>query len=422
MAILSQGSCSGIEWYRDAVDRAVAAVQSGEEDYGSAIRRIMRQAGQSGLRMRPDGTRVVDYESGYSRRLDSAVRMNVLDGVRHLNQSIMEEVGRQFGANGVEISAHMDCAPDHLPYQGGQYSNAEFEDIQDGLGRPFGEWNCRHSWHPIILGLSSPAYTPEQLQEYRDYSTEEITIGERTKTRYEWKQEMRRMETAVRQQKDTANLAKAAGDDTLRRECQGKIVALNEKYTALAQQIGVKPEYDRGFVQGFRDVKIDANSTANQNSLTREKNNSTMSSSQSEMFRKIDSSRSDFKFVSDERFERLTIEARKNGANIIRDDPEWNKHLAKENAAASTIGDTMIFRKDVTVSEVLEETRHFEQNRIGLNADKPHKLRMILNEIDARDYIFEYAAKYQVPRNEIELLKRQYEGLKQQLAEWKDGG
>lgn len=52
-------------------------------------------------------------------------------------------------------------------------------------------------------------------------------------------------------------MAKAAGDDTLRRECQGKIVALNQKYTALARQIGVKPEYDRGFVNGFRDVKIE---------------------------------------------------------------------------------------------------------------------------------------------------------------------
>ena len=243
------------KYYRDAVDEAVTAVQSGVEDYNTAIRRVIREAGEHGMRIDENGTRRVDYESGYSRRLDSAARMNVLDGVRHLNQSIMEEVGRQFGADGVEIDAHMLCAEDHLPYQGGQYSNEEFEQIQDGLQRPFGEWNCRHSWHGIILGVSPPTYTPEQLDQMQRYSTEMITIDGRTKTRYQWSQEMRRMETAVRQQKDTANLARATGDDKLRQKCQGTILQLNRKYGRLAEKAGLTPEYQRTFVGGFRDAK-----------------------------------------------------------------------------------------------------------------------------------------------------------------------
>jgi len=241
--------------YRRAVDAGVSAVQSGVEDYGSAIRRSLREAGQMGLRIRDDGSHVVDYESGYSRRLDTAVRQNVLDGVRHLNQSIMEEVGRELGADGIEIDAHMLCAEDHLPYQGLQFSNADFEEIQASLSRPFGEWNCRHSWHPILLGLSEPAYSREELQEMRDYSMEEIEIEGRTKTRYEWSQEMRRCETMVRQQKDVAKLAQAAEDDTLRRQCQKNIVALNDRYKQLADGAGLKPKYKRMFVQGFKDAK-----------------------------------------------------------------------------------------------------------------------------------------------------------------------
>ncbi|MBQ6594848.1 MAG: hypothetical protein IJH78_04225, partial [Clostridia bacterium] len=241
--------------YRRAVDVGVSAVQSGVEDYGAAIRRSLREAGQMGLRIREDGTRVVDYESGYSRRLDTAVRQNVLDGMRHLNQSIMEEVGRELGADGIEIDAHMLCAEDHLPYQGRMFSNADFEDIQASLPRPFGEWNCRHSWHPILLGISQPTYSREELQEMREYSLEEIEIEGRTKTRYEWSQEMRRCETAVRQQKDVAKLAQAAGDDTLRRQCQKNIVALNDRYKTLADGAGLKPEYQRTYVQGFRDAK-----------------------------------------------------------------------------------------------------------------------------------------------------------------------
>ena len=243
-------------WYRGAIDEAVSAVQSGTEDYGSAIRRVIREAGQSGLRVAERGQRMVDYESGYYRRLDTAVRMNVLDGVRHLNQSIMEELGRQFGADGVEIDAHMLCAEDHLPYQGGQYSNEEFEEIQDSLQRPFGEWNCRHSWHPIILGVSPRTYTDGELEDMRRYSTEPVTIDGRTKTRYQWSQEMRRTETRIRQLKDTATLARYSGDDRLRGQCQQQIGILNEHYKALSRGAGLKPEYERTYVSGFRDVRL----------------------------------------------------------------------------------------------------------------------------------------------------------------------
>ena len=247
--------------YRRAVDTAVSAVQSGVEDYGSAIRRSIREAGQMGLRVRENGTTAVEYASGHTRRLDSAVRMNILDGVRHLNQSIMDEVGRQLGADGIEIDAHMLCAEDHLPYQGRQFSNADFEQIQSSLPRPFGEWNCRHSWHPILLGISRPAFTDDDLRAMQDYSTEQIEIDGRTKTRYQWSQEMRRLESAVRQQKDTATMAKAAGDTQLERRCKGTILQLNEKYKSVADQAGLKPEFQRTFVQGYRDGKAEGGLT-----------------------------------------------------------------------------------------------------------------------------------------------------------------
>ena len=182
--------------------------------------------------------------------------MNVLDAMRRMNQRVMAEVGEQFGANGVEIDAHMLCAEDHLPYQGQQFTNEEFEQIQDSLDRPFGEWNCRHSWHGIILGVSPPTYTPDQLEKMHRYSTEQITVDSRTKTRYQWPQEMRRCETAVRQQKDAANLARATGDDALRRHYQENILELNKYYEQLADKVGIGPEFQRTYVGGFRDTKV----------------------------------------------------------------------------------------------------------------------------------------------------------------------
>ncbi len=85
------------------------------------------------------------------------------------------------GADGIEISAHVLCAEDHLPYQGKQYSNKDFERIQASLDRPFGQWNCKHTMYPIILGVSDEA----ALQQYRDNSNALIDIGGKVRTRYQ---------------------------------------------------------------------------------------------------------------------------------------------------------------------------------------------------------------------------------------------
>lgn len=241
--------------YREAVDAAVTAIQSGVEDYGSAIRRSIRRAGSLGLRVRESGTRAVEYESGHTRRLDTAIRMNVLDAMRRMNQRSMEMVGEEFGADGVEIDAHMLCAEDHLPYQGQQYSLEEFQQIQDSLDRPFGEWNCRHTWAPIKLGISPRAYTSRQLNEMDRYSTDLVEIDGRTRTRYQWSQELRRCETAIREKKDTATLAAAVGDTTLQHDCQRDIVAMNRHYERLASRTGLGPDFARTYVAGFKDAK-----------------------------------------------------------------------------------------------------------------------------------------------------------------------
>lgn len=138
-----------------------------------------------------------------------------------------------------------------------------------------------------------------------------------------------------------------------------------------------------------------------------------------EIFRKMDDTREGFKFISDKTFDKLTIQARKNGAIILRGTKEVEEHLDKMGAAASNIGDILLFRENVCVSEVLEETYHFEQNKVKLNNDKKEPLRTILNEIDAKQYLLENASKYQIPRKEVELTQKQLESYKNQLKKYK---
>ena len=223
--------------YSDVIDRGIQAAQAGVEDYRSAMRRALREASADGLR--------VKYASGLTRRLDSAVRMNVLDGIHALNQANMDAIGSAFGADGVELSAHPMCAEDHLPYQGRQYSNAAFAELQDSLPRPIGMWNCRHIAYPILLGISPPAHSAQELEEYRRGSTEQIEIDGVTHSRYEWTQVQRAIETAVRYKQDEITLAKAAGDDVLVRDARRKIRELDSYYNRISEAAGTPKRRER---------------------------------------------------------------------------------------------------------------------------------------------------------------------------------
>lgn len=235
--------------YIRAVDLAVQTVQAGVVDYNAAIRSALREAAKSGIRVAIKGSNATEirasYPSMYTRRIESAVRMNVLDGVRALNNDVLWQTGKEFGADGVELSAHALCAEDHLPYQGRQFSMEEFETIQMRLDRPIGMWNCKHTRHPILLGISEPTYSPEQLEKLRRSSSRQITIDGDTKSRYEWTQEQRKIETAVRRQNDVATAAKAAGDHVAYQEAQKNIADLIARYDDVSKAAELEKHYDR---------------------------------------------------------------------------------------------------------------------------------------------------------------------------------
>lgn len=90
--------------YQDTIDKAILSISQGKQDFYSSMRQTLKELGGSGL---------VQYESGRTRRLDSAVRMNILDGIRALNNETSRRFGEEYNADGIEISTHMHPAPDH---------------------------------------------------------------------------------------------------------------------------------------------------------------------------------------------------------------------------------------------------------------------------------------------------------------------
>ena len=229
------------EDYKDAIDLAIDTVTTGMDGYQDALEKIVLAKATQGAR--------VKYSSGRTRRLDSAARMNILEGVRQVNYGVRLEAGRQFGADGVEIDAHGLCAEDHLPYQGRQYSLSKYHSINDSLKRHFGTCNCQHGISYIILGISPPTYDDKELKRIQDYSTEKIKVGDKEITRYEASQVMRNLETKMRYKQEQIIALQKAGKDA--EEQKKQLKRLKQSYGYTSKQANLRRQWNRAKVPGY---------------------------------------------------------------------------------------------------------------------------------------------------------------------------
>lgn len=246
--------------YQKAVDKAIFVASSGMGDYKSATRQVIHDLGYNGMQ--------VLYQSGYHRRLDTAVRQNIVDGVNQIAQNCSAMMGEALGYDAFEVSAHARSAPDHEPVQGRVFLKAEFEKMQGGFlfrdidgkeyqpfKRPIGEWNCMHIAMSFSTKHSIRRYTDEQLAKWKADNQKGCEIDGKHYTTYGAVQLMRRIETEVRREKDAAVAAQKAGDGILRKQCQKRINALMQKYNGVAKAAGITPRRDRTRVEGFKAVK-----------------------------------------------------------------------------------------------------------------------------------------------------------------------
>lgn len=407
--------------YRECVDTGILAVQQGLTDYKSAVREVIKKTSVEGnkiiIRSKETGkiTDVKDrvtYESGYKRRRDTAIRMNILDGIRDVNAAVARIVGEEFGSDGVEISAHSCCAPDHIDIQGKQFSNKEYEELQATLKRPIKQWNCHHFPIPIILGVSKPTYTDEELKRMKENSLEEITINGKTKTRYEWTQEQRRLETKVREQKDIANAAKAYGDDVSRREAQAKINKYTSVYDYISKEAGIATKKERMSVSGFRPVKADK-------VLTKVENGGIMRAGSEFMYRKSKPNKIDP--MPKKQLHKIE-KAFKNQGGIIQYSKEIDVYLESKQAEAITYdAKTVLLKTNAGRASVFEEMIHVSQYRTGQN-DGSYLSRLNC-EIAAQKKLLSNSTAYRLTEIEILQTKQALIAYEKELKEYnKIGG
>lgn len=254
------------ETYNRVLDEAVLNVGTGVDTFDNAMSKIMKDIGGNGLK-------TVDYASGRSVRLDSVARMHLKGALRNLHNEVQKQVGEEFDFDGYEISVHSNPADDHSLVQGRQFSIEEYEKLNNGLEakdykgntytldhdhkngfRPISELNCYHYVFSIVLGVSKPEYSEEQLQKIIDDNNKGFELEGEHYSMYEGTQLQRKLETQIRKQKDIQILAKASGNKELVKESQDNITKLTKKYKELSDVSGLPTRMDRLKVSQYRRI------------------------------------------------------------------------------------------------------------------------------------------------------------------------
>jgi hypothetical protein len=267
--------------YYDIIDEAIYNVQQGKETFDEALKRQLETIGNSGIQS-------IEYESGHHRRIDSALRMNMQDGLNQLNIKQQEIVGEQFGANMIEVTHHENSAPDHIDsvdgrqfvlldilksqiatgeekeiktkdlrkngvyYKGKFYY--DFNYINDNLQRHVGTLNCYHRTFTGILGIDEPRYTEEQLEADKKKNEKGFEFEGKHYTLYEGTQLLRKIELEIKKSRETRILAKSSGSEELYQQQTSRINKLINKYHDVLNVSGLKSQLERSRLISMKSV------------------------------------------------------------------------------------------------------------------------------------------------------------------------
>lgn len=238
-----------------ALDAALLQVQSGAVSYNTAIASVVKQLADSGLRM-------VDYESGRSDQVDVAARRAVMTGVNQINQKYAEQSTEYLETDLVETSAHIgarnigNVPENHEMWQGKWYrwsekpqtSTGEYPDFIEttgyGTGAGLGGWNCRHTFYPVVEGVSEATYSQADLDAMK---------GENRKFKFEGQeydgytatQEQRSIERTIRKLKREETAYNAAGLHNKELAVSIRIKRLSAKYKAFSRAAGLPEQRER---------------------------------------------------------------------------------------------------------------------------------------------------------------------------------
>lgn len=260
------------EAYWQIIDDAIMNVSTGKQTFDQVMKDQLETIGNAGIQS-------IEYESGYHRRIDSALRMNLQEGLSRLANEQQELLGEQFGANMVEVSHHEAPAPDHADtVDGKQFARIDvirqqiasgvekeikesdivgnkvrfrgkwYEDydyVNDNLERPVSTLNCYHYAFTGVLGVTKPRYSKEELEKDHKKNEDGFEFEGKHYTMYEGQQLMNRVELELRKARETKLVAEESGNQELLWKAQNRERLLASKYHKLSKASGLPTRGDK---------------------------------------------------------------------------------------------------------------------------------------------------------------------------------
>ena len=234
------------KYYQETLDSAISDVLSGTFSYDEVLKRVVGEVTNSGLR-------TVDYASGRTMRIESAIRNALMTGFNQTVSKMNDEIATKLDTEYFEIDWHGGARPSHQVWQGKVYSRKELE-TACGLGTAGGLLgvNCYHSYFPFIPGASVRNYTDKQLDRMSAKENKPKEYLGKEYTTYEATQKQRKMELLMRKQRQEIKLLKDGGAD------KEEIIAVrsryrstNAQYVEFSEKLKLPQQKQRVYVDGL---------------------------------------------------------------------------------------------------------------------------------------------------------------------------
>lgn len=224
--------------YVEALDKAYFEVITGGQDYNSVIEKTVRNLAEKGITLKDSAGRQV--------QLETAVRRNLLTGVKQTADKIADDIEKELGCNGYEVVAHNGARPSHAKAQGKQYALTKTDARKYGVGLwknvedLWNEFNCRHTYFGIILGISEPVYTNKELRQMENakvtYQGKKIPEYEATQIQRRLEREQRNLKRQIKPLEDTEQKVK---------DLQDRLKIKKKEYKTFCKETGLTPQYER---------------------------------------------------------------------------------------------------------------------------------------------------------------------------------
>ena len=239
------------KYYQTTLDNAINGIATGVFDYNTVLKQTVSEMTNSGLR-------TVDYETGWSNRVDVAARRAVMTGLTQVTAKINESNAEKLGTDMFEVSWHSGARPSHQVWQGRWYKSSELESVC-GLGSVTGLCgaNCYHSYYPVVPGISVPTYTEEELDEMNRQENIPIDYNGKQYTKYEALQRQRQLETRMRAERQKIKLLQdGEADETDIMLARAKYRGTSQEYTSFSKAMELPQQRQRVTIDGLENIGV----------------------------------------------------------------------------------------------------------------------------------------------------------------------